>query len=67
MSPFSSVDVRMLLVNFEPFESVCVDRVLFVPAGEKNEMHFLVATQDEELRSQLRQIPGQFALPVLTP
>ena len=28
--------------------------------GEKNENHFIVATQDAELQSKLRDIPGQF-------
>ena len=33
--------------------------VLTVSVGERNERHYIVATQDAELQKKLRDIPGQ--------
>lgn len=39
---------------------VCVQLLEFyLYIGERNENHFIVATQDAELQSKLRDIPGQ--------
>ena len=36
----------------------------YLCVGERNENHFIVATQDAELKSKLRDIPGKFCAKV---